>query len=295
MAPSPKPTADNNAKTDEGFVFAVSGKNYLPLAIRAAQTIREHHPNHPIDLFSDQPCDAAVFDQVIPLEDAWFRPRFEALRRSRFTKSIVLDADIICVAPIGDVFELMDRFDLAAAHEPRRASDLAVRHFQTPVPAAFPQLNSGVVAIRKSPAVDAFFNKVENAMKESKMNRDQPVVRTLLFESDLRLWVLPPEYNFMNIDLLEAYSEQNGAPRILHLTRLHRHFDTLNTKKQLHTVGAICGPAIERHIAALLASDRTLGGDGARVRPLFRQRLTGLARGLSQSLAKRLCRLSQRG
>ena len=279
---------------DAGFVFAVSGADYLPLAENAAETIRRHHPDHPIDLFTDQAVEPEIFDRVIPLEAQSFRPKFEALRRSRFDRTIALDADILCLAPVDDVFTLLDRFDLAAAHEPRRNSETALMVCGEPLPAAFPQLNSGVVAIRKSARIEAFFADMEQALAESGTERDQPVLRRQLYDSDLRIWVLPPEYNFMTTDLLEACSEQQAAPRILHLTRLHRHFGPDGGKRQLTDITSICGPAVQRHLNALLAADQTLGGTGNRVRPMFRQGLTGIARGLSQGIGKRLAQIRPR-
>ncbi|MGR3793785.1 hypothetical protein [Vannielia sp. SX4] len=272
----------------EGFVFAVSGAAYVPLAIRAAESLRRHHPNHPIDLFCDQPVTADIFAQVIPLRNSWFRPKFEAMQRSRFDRTILLDADVLCIAPMDDAFTILDRFDLAAAHEPRRNSNVATTHLGTPLPAAFPQLNTGVLVFRKDPRVRALAESVVTTLEKSGLDRDQPVFRACVYESDLRLWVLPDEYNFMTLELLEAYTEQFAAPRLLHLPRLHRHVEAGDRARQMRQVKTIVGPAVYQQIDALLAADRTLGGDGAKVKALLRRGLPGFGRALSWGIRKRL-------
>jgi len=278
---------------EDGFVLAVSGKGYLPLTIRAAQTLRDHHPGHPIDLFTDVPCDASVFSRVHMLEASGFRPKFEALRRSRFARTIYLDGDVICTAPIADVFELLDRHDIAATHEPNRNADWGRREFRRPLPPAFPQINSGCLGLRASPRTEAFIRSVETALAESGFDRDQPVLRELLFDSDLRLAVLPPEYNFMETISLEAMGRRHTAPRIMHLPRLHKHLRKVRRRRELRTLGEVCGPRRARHIARLIAADRTLGGSG-QARPLLQRGLPGAVHWLVEDLPAGLRRLFTR-
>ena len=77
-----------------GFIFAVTGPDYTGLARQAAATVAHHHPDIPIDLFTDQPCDDPVFARVHQLSESGPRPKFEALLRSRFDRALYLDAGI---------------------------------------------------------------------------------------------------------------------------------------------------------------------------------------------------------
>ncbi|QDC08785.1 hypothetical protein FHY55_05835 [Oceanicola sp. D3] len=278
---------------DEGFVFAVSGAAYLPLTVRAAETIRRHHPDHPIDLFTDVPCDASVFSQVTMLQTSGFRPKFEALRRSRFDRSIYLDGDVICTAPMADVFDLLDHFDIAAAHEPNRNSDWGRKPFRAAIPAAFPQINSGCIGLRASPQTRAFMQSIEAVLTESGYDRDQPVLRELLYQSDLRLAVLPTEYNLIEFTALEAMGRRTAAPRLLHLPRLHKHLRKQRRRRELRTLEEVCGPRYARHIKRLIAADRTLGNDGSAT-PLLRSGLLGAIRLLVNDIPAGLRRLFAR-
>lgn len=273
----------------DGFVFAATGEGFTRLAAEAARSLRATNPGIPIDLFTDGEVTDPVFDQVHQLGRSWFRPKFEALRRSRFARTICFDADVIVVADMRDVFEVLARFDFVAAHEQRRNTKGAMRQLTRQMPAAFPQINSGVVGVRKSPEVAAFLESVERTIFEGQHGRDQYVLRELLFDSDLRLWVLPPEYNLMAVRQVEVQGTKFAAPRLLHLPRLHDHFR--HGAKRLESPAAVIGPALWRHIQRMIAADMTLGGSGAPLpRPVDRG-LFGSLRAISANAALGLSRL----
>lgn len=273
----------------DGFVFAATGEGFTRLAAEAARSLRATNPGIPIDLFTDGEVTDPVFDQVHQLGRSWFRPKFEALRRSRFQRTICLDADVIVVADMRDVFEVLARFDFVAAHEQRRNTKSAMRQLTRPMPAAFPQINGGMIGIRKSPATQEFIGLVERTMVEGQHGRDQYVLRELLFDSDLRLWVLPPEYNLMAVRQVEVQGSKFTAPRLLHLPRLHDHVK--GGTKRLESPAAVIGPALWRHIQRMIAADMTLGGSGAPLpRPVDRG-LFGSLRAISANAALGLSRL----
>ena len=81
----------------------------------------------------------------------WFRSRIDAMARTRFERTLHLDADVLAVADLRDVFEVLDRFDIALAHDQRRNSPAANATWRRPLPNAFPQFNGGVIAYRRTP------------------------------------------------------------------------------------------------------------------------------------------------
>ena len=184
-----------------GYVFAASGAGHVKLAEAAARTLRRVAPAAQIDLFADgTPSDATVFDRVHALDRTWFRPKFEALRRSRFGRTIYLDSDIVVIADPSDIFDVLERFDIAAVHNQHRNSEHATQIWRREIPAAFPQVNGGLIGIRRSDAVLALIGQVEAALRaDPKLKRDQVPLRELLFDSDLRIAILPPEYNRMQV------------------------------------------------------------------------------------------------
>ncbi|WP_116085937.1 hypothetical protein [Tropicimonas sp. IMCC34011] len=257
---------------DRGFVFGAYGEPYGRLAAQAARTVRAIHPDIPIDLFADiAPEGADVFDEVHILQDAHFRPKFEALIRSRFERTLYLDSDIAMVAPVNDVFDLLGRFDVAAAHVQVRMPEDDLQATR-PIPAAYPQINAGVLGIRRSDATRAFLETCVRTLVETGATQDQPIIRRALYEGDLRLAVLPWQYNLKNLRLLVSMHRQSLAPRIIHSSYFHRRIGD----HRVPSLGEVIGPRAMAHIEAMIACDPTLGGDGREVAPMY-ESLPGFA------------------
>jgi len=208
-----------------GFIFAVTGPDYTGLARQAAATVAHHHPDIPIDLFTDQACDDPVFAQVHQLAGDSPRPRFEALLNTRFERTVCLDADLFVIAPIGDIFDILERFDIAAVQDQRgNISTHTLATHKKPIPAGFAQYNSGVLGLRKSPATQDFLRRWQSEFEEANWHIDQPTFREVLFDSDLRIATLPAQYNVIDPDLIRAYDSRTIAPRVLHCSRLRADF-----------------------------------------------------------------------
>lgn len=259
-----------------GYILAATGDVYVELACNAAASLRTIVPDAQIDLFADREVPDPVFDQVHLLERHWFRPKFEAMIRSRFDRTIYLDADMIVVADPGDVFEVLDRFDIAAVHNQHRNSVHAQTVWKRRLPNAFPQINTGLMGLRRSEAVLAFLDDVQQALLDNPDLRiDQAPTRELLFDSDLRIAILPPEYNLMQVRMTETQSRKDTAPRILHLTRLHAH--AKGAARKVTRADQAVGPILWWNIERMIANDRTLGGDpDPRFKPLADRGVLGV-------------------
>jgi hypothetical protein len=136
--------------------------------------------------------------------------------QSRFDKTIYLDVDIRAVGDFTDVFDVFDRFDIAAAHDQNRNARSSRTEYRRPFPNAFPQINSGILGFRKSPAVTTFLQSWKAAVQEHNIGKDQPSLRELAWDSDLRFAILPPEYNLWDIRSIDRLTPWQTAPRIIH-------------------------------------------------------------------------------
>ena len=63
--------------------------------------------------------------------------KVDAMRLSRFDRTLYLDADIRVLADPGDMFEVLDRFDIALAQDQNRNSPQALTEDRQPFPNAF--------------------------------------------------------------------------------------------------------------------------------------------------------------
>ncbi len=167
----------------------------------SARSVRRHLPGVPIVLYTDQTdLPAGVFDEVRRIENPRhsFIDKIAPLCETPFERTIFLDTDTLACAPFDDLFTLLDRFELAAAHAPYRHD----RPFVTPN--CFAELNTGVLAYRRSPAMIALFQDwlrlyEEEVAATGRMDSDQPAFREALYRSALPVYVLPPEYNLRTV------------------------------------------------------------------------------------------------
>lgn len=249
------------AGTEErGVVLAATGRLYRDLARRAARNVRQAMPDIPVDLFTDAPLDDAVFAQVHLLDGRGPRPKMEALRRSRFARTLYIDCDVVVLTDMSDVFDALDHADIAGAHEQFGSSPVSMQTVRKAIPPAFRQINSGVLALRRSARTDAFLDRWAADFAALKLQYDQPLLRELLFDSDLRLVVLPSEYNTMFLPGIRAANRLMMAPRALHLPFLHENDAHAAPADRPFDPGALLNPAVRERINELMRTDRTLGG-----------------------------------
>ena len=210
--------------TENGVIFIAAGEAYVRAANRAAQSIREHVSSIAIDLFTDDSTAAAdIFDHIHPIDAPHARSKVDYLHRTRFQRTLYLDTDIRVVADISEMFDILDRFDIAIAHAHarNRKETKAIWHFQ--IPDAFPQMNGGVLLFRSTPTVLDLLRAWQRAYHSAGYEKDQVTLRELLWLSDLRLHILPPEYNIRYERYLSFWEAREAVPRILHFQKYHRH------------------------------------------------------------------------
>lgn len=239
----------------KGVIYAVKGRAYANMAISSARSLKQHCPEIPIDIFTDVEIDEPAFARVILTETI---PRFQkipAIQNSRFEKTLFLDADTFIVADISDVFLVLDQFDIALAHDQYRNFDTTHRPLWKYIPNAFPQMNGGVIAYNNSTNVLEMFKKWERYILESQDNRDQPSLREVLWESDLRIATLPEEYNLMKYDAVARWTELQCAPRIIHHRSLNRRD---NENARFDKLEDCIGKPLANQIEKLLKADRQL-------------------------------------
>ena len=213
------------ANPRDGVIFVATGAGYLDLAQQAAQSLRDTNPGLPVDVFTDLLDNRgnAIFDQVHPVPSSHPRVKLECFSKARFDRVLFLDCDVLVLAPLGDTFDLTDRFPLSIAHDVRRRSELIKKGHGAQTPYAFPQMNSGVMVYRNDAEMAAFFSEWKRRYDASGEARDQITLKDLLWESDLRFYVLPPEFNLRRVTELEAWEPLDAVPTIVHSHRLLQH------------------------------------------------------------------------
>lgn len=112
-----------------------------------------------------------------------------------FAKFIFFDSDVYACKPFDDIFTVLDHYDFISTHAPaRQTTDMPFE-----MPDAFCEFNTGVMAYRNSPLIKALFQHWRAVLIEHAAvtgDNDQAPLRIALWDMpEVKVWILPPEYN----------------------------------------------------------------------------------------------------
>lgn len=256
-----------NTASGAGVLFIATGERYVAAAIKAAESVREASPSLPIAIHTDRP-DAiprSLFSHVREVENGHARSKVDCLIHSPFERTLYLDTDVRVLEDISDLFRLLDRFDIALTHAHARNRRKTRQAWRIDLPDCFPQLNGGVILYRKNDAVLSFLSDWSSAYKEAGFKKDQVTLRELIWSSELRLYVLPPEYNIRYLRYLYFWGQEEARPRILHLRRLHDRGGSARSvaRDRMDEIGADFGAAA-RSLLGAVKQALYLGGRAGR-------------------------------
>jgi hypothetical protein len=205
----------STATHERGVLFVVTGEKYNAAASEAAQSVAETNPELGIAICSDREIAGGPFHYAHRMEAGASRRKHEYLWSSPFRETLYLDSDTRVTSDIGDLFRLLEKYDMAGAHVRFRESPARLKSYSLDIPKAFPQINCGVLLYRKSPPVEALFADWRKIYEDGAFRRDQLPFREALWKSAVQFYVLAPEYNKRWIPLLGLGGEP--PPKILHL------------------------------------------------------------------------------
>ncbi len=179
-----------------GVFYIATGNEFVAEAELSAQSVRDAMPKTPIAIATDVKPDFN-FDYVIEIDDPdySFTDQISNLHLSPFDRTLHLDTDIYMYASAEELFDVLDRFDIGVAHNHDRSA------YDPPgVPNSFPEYNTGVVSYLNDDKLRKFtesWSSVYDDLYDGDNPKNQPSFRKSLYESDLRIATLPPEYNLM--------------------------------------------------------------------------------------------------
>jgi lipopolysaccharide biosynthesis glycosyltransferase len=213
-----------DAQETRGVMYVATGKKYIRSAIRSARSVRKHNPDLPIHLFANwQACgfdfshSSEPFTSVDNIANPHERSKVDYMGRTPFDRTLYLDNDTIVLEDITQLFQLLDRFEIALSHAPLRIPPSRLQPWRISLPDCFPQFNSGVIVYRNSERVLQLIRDWVNAYQQAGFKSDQVTLRELLWLSDLRIATLPPEYNLGRLLYILIWNKREARARILHL------------------------------------------------------------------------------
>ena len=183
-----------------GFCYVADTAEYVSEALRSLASLKEQMPNARVAFIAPR----ELFRPDAPI-DAWIELPIaaggpivkSAAYLAPFERVVFLDTDTFITDDLSSLFNILDVFDFALAHEPTRGWD-----YPSDVPPSFCELNTGVIAFRNNPKTRAFFDRwrrcYESILSQHGLKNDQPAFRSTLWSSpEIRHATLPNEYNMV--------------------------------------------------------------------------------------------------
>jgi len=211
--------------TQRGVLYVVTGEKHLRAAIRSAQSVCQRCPDLLIHLFADANPEKFMggapspFNSCAGIENPHPRSKVDCLFRSPYDETLYLDSDTEVVADFREVFVLLEKFDMALAHDLIRNTPKP--SWKRELPPSFPEFNTGVILYRNNPGVIRLLKAWQQAYHEAGFSPDQITLREILWETDLKVAVLPPEYNTFMMKYPLIWRKGEAIPRILHFRKYH--------------------------------------------------------------------------
>ena len=183
--------------------FWIVTRDYVAEAAASASSVARTMPEMRRCLFSPDEVRCEAFHEIHQLtartSDRWYvdcsRYVVEALEAIKDSNLLYLDSDTYFLSPASELFDLLENWDLAAAHAPGRSTAPTV----SKIPDCFPEFNIGVIVMNNSPIVRSLWQKTySNLLSRPDVygNNDQAPFREALWhDRSIRVTTLPPEYN----------------------------------------------------------------------------------------------------
>lgn len=189
--------------------FSGGNLSYLQNAVLSAKSVKVFAPNLSVSLIYDfderavRQIDLSVFDEIRKIQSmdkvpkhlsGKMRPflgKIQSLSQSPYDRTLFLDVDTRLRSPIGDLFLLLERFDMVMAPGPQTQLPRNDLDYISSVPSSFPELNTGVILYRKNPKVYHLFRRWERIFRTNEGNLfrwhgeggDQVALRYLIWNS----------------------------------------------------------------------------------------------------------------
>lgn len=192
----------------KGYLYVAGGLRYIQeteLALKQLTGIT----NLPICVIIDEEFNLSFehpniqVKKVNNLKEYRYSSKIIGLQHSPFEQTLYMDSDTYVIENIDHLFKLFELVDIFLPYEPNAKSHDYTDDFSSFIP----ELNSGVIGIKKSVKTDKFLDDWLQAMQLNRYNTnlDMPYMRQAYIQNitDLSIHVLPEGYNMHGLSSLK--------------------------------------------------------------------------------------------
>jgi hypothetical protein len=176
------------------------------------------------------------------------REKLRRLVQSPYEQTLFLDTDTYLLSGVHELFDLLDQFDVAATHDRAYADWFPP---EAHVPDSFRELNTGVLAYRRSGEMADFFNEcVEWYDRLSALPQggplfrghlsDQPAFRAAAYYSRIRIATITFEYNCR----FPYFGYASGSIKLLHGREFLMSFSAKELDRVAEALNAASTPRV---------------------------------------------------
>jgi hypothetical protein len=226
-----------NKIAEKGYLYIAYGQAFTKEALMSIRSLRKY-TNLPIALYTDCKELSENFQNDLKIsligeiQVNHLRAKVDYMDQSPFIKTVFMDSDTVVVRNCDDMFELLDRFDIAIvndyARKRKKYSDIVPEYGE--IPYSFSEANSGVIAFNSSTRTQTFLKMwKEYFYKYYKETNgwDQISFRISLWKSNVKIHHMPFEYNVRskaNREKQKRYKHEFGEDH-MESRIIHIHYD----------------------------------------------------------------------
>ena len=164
--------------------------------------MKRHAESAKIALVTNTSFSHELFDEIIVVHrenskdwKSGLAFKVEGLLRSPFEKTFFLDTDTYFTDDVGELFRILDFFDLLISHASNDISKIKIDGKKLE---GLSPYNTGVIVYNNSEKVKSFFENWKNLYSHNpeKYFSDQPAFMEALLYHDIKIYVLTYIYNF---------------------------------------------------------------------------------------------------
>jgi hypothetical protein len=210
-----------------GISYIAANEPWLSEVLHSAKSVKKHCKDINTTLFTNKIVKSAYIDSVnVDKNMKGTRFKFNYLDKFTYEYNLYLDSDTEVRFDIKEIFSILDKFDIALCHCICRISDIEYLRVNdySKIPRSFCEFNGGLMLFRKTDAVKKFIKLWKHLYykyeKDFGFSKDQLSLRVALWNSDLKIYTLPIEYNLQHINKIQS-RYKDIKPMIIHGRKLY--------------------------------------------------------------------------
>lgn len=241
---------------EKGYLYIAYGEAFTKEALMSIESLRRF-TDLPIAVYTDKKSlvesrskelNINLIGEIVANH---LRAKVDYMDQSPFVNTVFLDTDTVIVRNCDDMFDLLNRFDVAIVNDYARKrekySKIVPEYGE--IPYSFAEANSGVIAFNSSTRTQTFLKMWKEYFyqyfKETN-GWDQISFRISLWKSNVRIHHMPFEYNVRSAENREKqrrykheFGEDHMESRIIHIhydSEIHRGQYNIESLDQLEKI-----------------------------------------------------------